>query len=148
MSEARRDSEQLWLSEDTIEAQSELDDCCREAVGQGPAPESGEQRQCAECGDLWRAKGTIRDYRCGCSFGPDLDHLCKEADDLEARSHELVSQWGLDLMDDEEHTRLQREIGLAEQEHLAAQQRAGSYREVAERVMFEHSEPEAEGDEQ
>lgn len=139
--------EQLWISEDNIEAQSELDDCCREAVGQGPDPDSGEQRRCPECDNLWRAEATIREYRCGCSFGPALDHLCKEADDLEGRSHELVSQWGLNLMDDGEHTRLQREIGLAQQEHLAAQEQAGRYRDVPERVMFAHSEPDAEGDE-
>ena len=148
MSEARHDSEQLWISEDTIEIASQMDECCREAVEQGPDPDSGEQRRCGECGNLWHAEGTIREYRCGCAFGPDLDHLCKEADDLEARSHELVSRWGLDLMDDEEHTRLQREIGSAQQQHLALQEQAGRYRDVPERVMFEHSEPEAEGDEQ
>lgn len=148
MSEARRDSERLWISEDTIETAIQMDDCCRELVRQGPPPENGEQRRCVECGNLWHAEGTIREYRCGCAFGPDLDHLCKEADDLEARSHELVSRWGLDLMDDEEHTRLQREIGSAQQQHLALQEQAGRYRDVPERVMFEHSEPEAEGDEQ
>lgn len=125
---------------------------CREAVEQEPAPESEEERQCHECGNLWRAEGTIREYRCGCAFGPELDHLCKEADDLEARSHELVSQWGLDLMDDGEHNRLQREIGFAQQEHLVAQEQAGRYRDVPERALSsEHSarrdtEPEAGGE--
>lgn len=143
MSEARNNSERLWINEDTIETASQMDDCCKEAVEQGPDPDSGEQRQCHECGNRWHAEGTIREYRCGCAFGPELDHLCKEADDLEARSHELVSRWGLDLMDDEEHTRLQREIGSTQQQHLALQEQAGRYRDVPERVMFEHSEPEA-----
>ena len=138
--------EQLWISDDTIETAGEMDDCCREAVGQRPAPQRGEQRQCAECGNLWRAEGTIREYRCGCAFGPDLDHLCKEADDLESRSHELVSQWALDAIDDGEHTRLQREIGTTQQQHLAVQERAGRYRDVPERVMFAHSEPDNEPD--
>lgn len=144
---AKHDSEQLWISEDTIETASLMDDCCREAVEQGPAPENGEQRRCDECGNLWHAEGTIREYRCGCAFGPDLDHLCKEADDLEARSHELVSQWALDAIEDEEHTRLQREIGTTQQQHLALQEQAGRYRDVPERVMFEHSEPDAEAEE-
>lgn len=139
--------EQLWINEDTMETASEMDDCCREAVRRGSAADNGEQRRCAECGNLWRAEGTIREYRCGCSFGPALDHLCKEAEDLEARSHELVSQWALDAIDDGEHTRLQREIGTTQQQHLAAQEQAGRYRDVPERVMFAHSEPDAEGDE-
>lgn len=149
--------EQLWISEDTIEAESEMEDCCREAVRQASALQKGEGRQCPECGNLWRAESTIRDYRCGCSIAPGFTHLCKEANELElamfdaVSDHTITEEFPEAVTEDEREQRLDAESQARRNlsAHFSEQVRAGRYRDVSERVLFAHSarrdtEPDAE----
>ena len=74
-----------------------MESCCRWTIYRSPralagARESGEMVECKACGMRWHAEGSIRDYRCGCSIGPEFTHLCKRAEKLESALFDAVSE--------------------------------------------------------
>ena len=83
--------ERLWIGGSCIYPESELDRCCRWTIYRSGVAESGEPVECGACGMGWHAEGTIRDYRCGCSIGPEFTHLCKRASELESALFEAAS---------------------------------------------------------
>lgn len=144
--------EQLWIGDGEIYPESELERCCRWTVYRSGARESGESVECGACGMHWHAEGTIRDYRCGCSIGPEFTHLCKRAEELESALFDAVSDHAITeespkgFSEAERRERSEAEIQARRQlsEHFSEQVRAGRYRDIPERVLFEHSEPDAQ----
>lgn len=144
--------ERLWIGGSCIYPESEMERCCRWTIYRSRAAESGELVECKACGMKWHAEGTIRDYRCGCSIGPEFTHLCKAAEELEsalfeaASDHAITEESPKGFSEAERREKSDVEIEARRQlsQHLSSQVRAGRYRDVAERVLFEHSEPDAE----
>lgn len=144
--------ERLWIGGSCIYPESELERCCRWTVYRSGAATSGELVECGACGAKWHAEGTIRDYRCGCSIGPEFTHLCKRAEELEsalfdaASDHAITEECPKEFSEAERRDRSDAESQARRQlsEHFLEQVRADRYRDVPERVLFAHSEPEAE----
>jgi hypothetical protein len=110
--------------------------CCRnEAQYIG---ENFDEWFCEECGERWRLAGTFREYDCGCC--QELQHLCKEADRLEAAMHNATQErWIMeehaDHFDDERRERFARkedEANRAFYGHFEGR----SYRDVPETVFY------------
>ena len=144
--------ERLWIGGSDIYPESELDRCCRWTIYRSGARESGELVECKACGMRWHVEGSIRDYRCGCSIGPEFTHLCKRAEELEsalfdaASDHAITEECPKGFSEAERRDRSDAESQARRQlsEHFLEQVRAGRYRRLPERVLFEHSEPDAQ----